>query len=290
VLILGWWPGYRQDFDEGAERSVTGRVAGKVAVVTGAGRGQGRNHAVRLAREGADIIAIDVPGPYSGLAYEMARHDDLAATAVLVEAEDRRCVSLEADVRDAAGLTAAVARGVAELGRLDIVVANAAVCALHTWDEVTPEIWRQIVDTNLTGVWNTITATTPHLIEAGGGSIVCIGSTSALKGTPFLAPYTAAKHGVVGIVQAMANELGRHSIRVNTVHPAGVKTALVASLKRIDELIAADPGLGPIFANALPTEWVDKDDVSNAVVYLACDESRFVTGVDLKVDAGNTNR
>jgi SDR family mycofactocin-dependent oxidoreductase len=269
---------------------MAGRLNGKVALVTGAGRGQGRNHALRLAQEGADVIAVDVPGAYRGLDYAMATADDLAETARLVGAQDRRVVARQADVRDPDALRAAVADGVAELGRLDVVVANAAVCALHAWDEVTPEAWQEVLDTNLTGVWHTITAGVPHLIEAGGGSIIAIGSTSALKGTPFFAPYTAAKHGVVGIAKAMANELARHSIRVNTVHPAGVKTALTGALKRLDELIATDPGLGPIFMNALPTQWVEPDDVSSAVVYLASDESRYVTGVELRVDAGNTNR
>jgi SDR family mycofactocin-dependent oxidoreductase len=269
---------------------MTGRLTGKVALITGAGRGQGRNHALRMAQEGADVIVVDVPAPYTGLDYAMATAEDLAETVRLVEAQDRRVVARQADVRDPEALRAAVADGVAELGRLDVVVANAAVCALHTWDEVTPEVWQQILDTDLTGVWNTMTAAVPQLIAAGGGSIIATGSTSALKGTPFFAPYTAAKHGVVGIAKAMANELARHSIRVNTVHPAGVRTALTGALKRLDELIAGDPGLGPIFMNSLPTQWVDVDDVSSAVVYLASDESRYVTGVELKVDAGNTNR
>lgn len=267
-----------------------GRLTGKVALVTGAARGQGRNHAVRLAREGADIIAIDVPGTYETLEYSMATADDLAAAAKAVEAEDRRIVCREADIRDPGVVLAAVADGVAELGRLDIVVANAGVCALNTWDEVTPALWHEIVETNLTGTWNTISAAVPHLIAAGGGSVICVGSTSALKGTPFFAPYAAAKHGVLGLAHVMANELARHSIRVNTVNPAGVKTSLTAALGRLDELIAANPPLGPIFSNTLPTQWVEPDDVSSAVVYLASDESRFVTGTDLRVDAGNTAR
>jgi SDR family mycofactocin-dependent oxidoreductase len=267
-----------------------GRLTSKVALVTGAARGQGRNHAVRLAAEGADIIAIDVPGAYETLDYPMATSDDLAATAAAVKAQDRRVVAREADIRDAGALATAVAEGVGELGRLDIVVANAGVCALQAWDEVTPALWHEIVETNLTGTWNTISATVPCLIAAGGGSIICIGSTSALKGTPFFAPYAAAKHGVAGLAHVMANELARYSIRVNTVHPAGVKTQLTKGLGRLDELIATDPPLGPIFTNALPTQWVEPDDISNAVIYLASDESRFVTGTDLRVDAGNTAR
>ena len=269
---------------------MTGRVEGKAALVTGAARGQGRNHAVRLAREGAELLLVDVPGSYAEIDYAMSTVADLEETGRLVEKEGGRAVVRTADIRDDAALRSAVDSGVAELGRLDVVVANAAVCKLHAWDEVTPEVWREVVDTNLTGTWNTIAATAPHLVTAVGGSIVVIGSTSALKGTPFFAPYTAAKHGVVGLAKAMANELARHSIRVNTVHPAGVKTALTGALKRLDELIGTDPGLGPVFMNSLPTQWVEPDDVSSAVVYLASDESRYVTGTELKVDAGNTNR
>lgn len=266
------------------------RLTGKVALVTGAARGQGRNHAIRLAREGADVIAVDVPGTYRGMDYAMATLDDLSTAEAAVKDEGRRVVARAVDIRDADALQAAVADGVAELGRLDIVVANAGVCALKAWDEVTPQIWQEVVETNLTGTWNTIVAAAPHLIKGGGGSIICIGSTSALKGTPFFAPYAAAKHGVVGIARVMANELARHSIRVNTVHPAGVRTVLTAGLKRLDDLIAADPALGPIFTNALPTQWVEPDDVSSALIYLASDESRYVTGTDLRVDAGNTAR
>jgi SDR family mycofactocin-dependent oxidoreductase len=269
---------------------VTGRVQGKVALITGAARGQGRNHAVRLAREGADLLLVDVPGGYAELDYAMATVADLEETARLVEKEGGRPVVRTADIRDDVALRAAIDDGVSELGRLDVVVANAAVCKLHAWDEVTAQVWREVVDTNLTGTWNTIAAAAPHLIATAGGSIVVIGSTSAVKGTPFFAPYTAAKHGVVGLAKAMANELARHSIRVNVVHPAGVKTALTGALKRLDELIATDPNLGPVFGNALPTQWVEPDDVSSAVVYLASDESRYVTGTELKVDAGNTNR
>jgi SDR family mycofactocin-dependent oxidoreductase len=271
-------------------RTTVGRLAGKTALITGAARGQGRRHAVRLAREGADIVAIDVPRPSATADYPMASAADLQETARLVAAENRRILTYEVDIRDADALAAATTAGVAELGRLDVVVANAGALALRAWDEVTAEVWHDIIETNLTGTWNTFTASVPHLIAAGGGSFICIGSTSALKGTPFLAPYAAAKHGVLGLARTMANELARHSIRVNTVHPAGVRTALVGGLGRLDDLIAADPALGPIYTNALPTQWVDLDDVSSAVVYLASDEARFVTGTELKVDAGNTNR
>jgi NAD(P)-dependent dehydrogenase (short-subunit alcohol dehydrogenase family) len=195
-----------------------------------------------------------------------------------------------ADVRDAAGLKAAVDDGVAQLGRLDIVSANAGICTIQSWDEVTPEVWQDTLDTNLTGVWNTMAVSVPHLIAAGGGSIICTSSTAGIKGLPYLAPYVAAKHGVVGIARTMANELARHSIRVNTVHPTGVDTPMGTGLGGLEPLIGRDPSLGPIYMNTLPVEIVDPRDISNAVLFLASDEARYVTGLEFTVDAGNTIR
>ena len=164
------------------------------------------------------------------MGYPLATEADLAETVKAVEALDRRIVATVADVRDAGALKAAVDDGVAQLGRLDIVSANAGICTIQTWDEVTPQVWQDTLDTNLTGVWNTIVVSVPHLIAAGGGSIICTSSTAGIKGLPFLAPYVAAKHGVVGIARTMANELARHSIRVNTVHPTGVDTPMGSGL------------------------------------------------------------
>ncbi|HLQ54559.1 MAG TPA: SDR family NAD(P)-dependent oxidoreductase, partial [Streptosporangiaceae bacterium] len=178
---------------------MAGRVAGKVAFITGAGRGQGRSHAIRLAEEGADIIAVDICRDYDTVSYGMATEADLAQTVKAVEALDRRIIATQADVRDAAALKAAVDDGVAQLGRLDIVSANAGICTVQSWDEVTPAVWQDTLDTNLTGVWNTMVVSAPHLIAAGGGSIICTSSTAGIKGLPYLAPYVAAKHGVVGI-------------------------------------------------------------------------------------------
>jgi SDR family mycofactocin-dependent oxidoreductase len=269
---------------------MTGRVAGKVAFITGAGRGQGRSHAIRLAGEGADIIAVDICRDYDTVGYALATEADLADTVKAVEALDRRIVAAKADVRDFRALKSALDDGVAQLGRLDIVCANAGICTVQTWDEVSPAVWQDTLDTNLTGVWNTMVAAVPHLIAAGGGSIICTSSTAGIKGLPFLAPYVAAKHGVVGIARTMANELAKHRIRVNTVHPTGVDTPMVAGLGGLDPLIGRDPGLGPIFVNALPVESVDARDISNAVLFLASDESRYVTGLEFTVDAGNTIR
>jgi len=269
---------------------MAGRVAGKVAFITGAARGQGRSHAIRLAEEGADIIAVDICRDYDTVGYPMATEADLAETVKAVEALDRRIVSAVADVRDAAALKATVDDGVAQLGRLDIVSANAGICTIQTWDEVTPQVWQDTLDTNLTGVWNTMVVSVPHLIAAGGGSIICTSSTAGIKGLPYLAPYVAAKHGVVGIARNMANELARHSIRVNTVHPTGVDTPMGTGLGGLEPLINRDPNLGPIYMNTLPVEIVDPRDISNAVLFLASDEARYVTGLEFTVDAGNTIR
>jgi SDR family mycofactocin-dependent oxidoreductase len=267
-----------------------GRVEGKVAFITGAARGQGRSHAVRLAEEGADIIAVDICAQLDTVPYPMATPEDLAQTVKEVEALDRRIVALPADVRDAAALREAVERGVAELGRLDIVCANAGICTIQAWDEVTPAAWQDTLDTNLTGVWNSMVVAIPHLIAAGGGSIIATSSTAGIKGLPFLAPYVAAKHGVVGIARSLANELAKHHIRVNTVHPTGVDTPMGSGLGGLETLLGRDPNLGPIFMNTLPVEIVDPRDISNAVLFLASDEARYVTGLEFTVDAGNTIR
>jgi SDR family mycofactocin-dependent oxidoreductase len=265
-------------------------VEGKVAFITGAARGQGRSHAIRLAEEGADIIAVDVCRDYDTVSYPLASEADLAETVKAVEALDRRIVATQADVRDAAGLKSALDDGVTQLGRLDIVCANAGICTVQAWDEVTPQVWQDTLDTNLTGVWNTMVVAVPHLIAADGGSIICTSSAAGIKGLPFLAPYVAAKHGVVGIARTMANELAQHRIRVNTVHPTGVRTPMAEGLGGLDELINRDPSLGPMYMNTLPVAEVDPRDISNAVLFLASDEARYVTGLEFTVDAGNTIR
>src|ERR1700744_3968362 len=270
---------------------MAGRVAGKVAFITGAGHGQGRSHAIRLAEEGADIIAVDIcRDDYGFLGYERSTEAELADTVKQVEALDRRIIARQVDVRSAAGLKRAVDEGVSELGKLDIVCANADICTIQAWDDVTPEVWQATLDTNLTGVWNTMVAAAPHLIANGGGSIICTSSTAGIKGLPYLAPYGAAKHGVVGIAKTMANELARHKIRVNTVHPTGVNTPMGNGLGGLNALIEKDPSLGPIYMNTLPVESVEPRDISNAGLFLASDEARYVTGLEFTVDAGNTIR
>lgn len=270
--------------------SAVGRMSGKVALITGAGRGQGRSHAVRLASEGADIIALDSCADIPSVGYPMASVADLAETARMVEATGRRIVTGVADVRDAAGLTSAVQAGVSELGHLDVVVANAGICSIQPWDQATPELWADIIAVNLTGVWNTCTAATPHVVAAGGGSLILISSTAGLKGQPFVAPYAAAKHGVVGIMHVLANELAEHRVRVNSVHPTGLRTPMLAGLSAMPDLVAANPLLAPILMNSLPLELLEPEDVSDAVLFLSSDESKWVTGLTMTVDAGATAR
>jgi SDR family mycofactocin-dependent oxidoreductase len=268
---------------------MAGRVQGKVAFVTGAARGQGRSHSIRLAEEGADIIAIDICRDYDTVGYGMATPADLEQTVKSVEATGQRILASQVDVRDAAAVKAAVDAGVAEFGRLDIVCANAGICTAQPWDHVTAAIWQDTIDTNLTGVWHTMVACAPHLIAAGGGSMICTSSVAGIKGLPYLAPYVAAKHGIVGIAKTMANELAVHNIRVNTLHPTGVRTPMVEGLKST-LVVERDPNLAPIFMNTLPVEAVETSDISNAVLFLASDESRYVTGLEFTIDAGTTIR
>ena len=272
---------------DGNTRS-TGRVSGKRVLVTGAARGMGRSHAVRLAEEGADLILVDICESLPQVEYPLASREDLEETARLVEKHNRRAVTHVVDVRDAAALASAVDDGVAQLGGLDAAVANAGVLTVGTWDTTTSEQWRTVVDINLIGTWNTCAAALPHLVDHGG-SLIIISSSAGLKGTPLHLPYTASKHGVVGLSRALANELAAHNVRVNTVHPTGVETGMrPESLHGL--LAEARPDLIPIFLNALPTVVAEAVDVSNAVLFLVSAESRFVTGLEFKVDAGVTLR
>ncbi|HEV7579536.1 MAG TPA: mycofactocin-coupled SDR family oxidoreductase [Mycobacterium sp.] len=271
----------------GEARSI-GRVAGKRVLVTGAARGMGRSHAVRLAEEGADLILVDICASLPELEYPLASREDLDETARLVEKHDRRAITGVVDIRDADALAAAVADGVKELGGLDAAVANAGVLTVGTWDSTTSEQWRTVVDVNLIGTWNTCAAALPHLLDAGG-SLILISSSAGIKGTPLHLPYTASKHGVVGLSKALANELAAQSIRVNTVHPTGVETGMrPQSMQKI--LAETRSDLIPIFLNALPAVMAEPIDISNAVLFLVSDESRFVTGLEFKVDAGVTLR
>ncbi|WP_101946408.1 mycofactocin-coupled SDR family oxidoreductase [Mycobacterium sp. 3519A] len=276
---------------------MTGRVDGKVAFITGAARGQGRSHAVRLAQEGADIIAIDVCRPISRSSeIPAATADDLAKTADLVKAQNRRIVTAEVDVRDYDTLKAAVDSGVEQLGRLDIIVANAGIGnGGATLDKTSADDWKDMIDVNLSGVWHTVKAAVPHLISGGrGGSIVLTSSVGGLKAYPHTGHYIAAKHGVVGLMRTFAVELGQHSIRVNSVHPTNVNTPLFMNegTMKLFRPDLENPGPDDLavaaqFMHVLPVGWVEPVDISNAVLFLASDEARYVTGLTMTVDAGS---
>ncbi|WP_293340128.1 mycofactocin-coupled SDR family oxidoreductase [Mycobacterium sp.] len=247
----------------------------------------GRSHALRLAQEGADLILVDICQSLPQIEYPLATEDDLAETVRLVTDFGHRCVSRIVDVRDDTQLRSAVDEGVSELGGLDGAVANAGVLTVASWDNTTAEQWRTVVDVNLIGVWNTCAAAIPHLLNQGGGSLVNVSSAGAMKGFPLQTPYTAAKHGVVGLTLALANELAAQSIRVNTVLPTGVPTGMLPP--SFGPLLGEQRSdLIPIFINALPTPAVEPADVSSAVLFLLSDESRYVTGLEFKVDAGVT--
>jgi (+)-trans-carveol dehydrogenase len=275
---------------------MAGRVDGKVAFVTGAARGQGRSHAVRLAQEGADIIAVDICEPFADSPAEAATPEDLAETADMVKNLDRRIVTAKVDVRDYDALKAAVDSGVEQLGRLDIIVANAGIgtagAKLHKIDE---RVWQEMIDVNLSGVWKTVKAGVPHIKAGGrGGSIILTSSVAGLKTYPRTGHYVAAKHAVVGVMRTFAVELGQDSIRVNSVHPTHVNTPLLMNetTYRMFRPDLENPGpddLAPICQtfHMLPIPWVEPVDISNAVLFLASDESRYITGVTLPIDAGS---
>ncbi|MDI9953628.1 mycofactocin-coupled SDR family oxidoreductase [Rhodococcus sp. IEGM 1305] len=275
-------------------KTVAGRVEDKVAFITGAARGQGRAHAVRLAEEGADIIAFDACAPIETVDYAASTPSDLAETVRSVEALGRKIVPVQGDVRNFEQVRQGVEEGVAALGRLDVVVANAGILTMapaHEWTEIQ---WQTMIDVNLTGVWHTAKATIPTLIEQGeGGSIIATSSTMGLKAAAGAIGYVAAKFGVTGIVKNLAHELGPHRIRVNSLHPTNVATEMLdnAMVRK-----AFRPDLeNPTFEDAVNSysvvniwdmPWVETIDVANALLWLASDEARYVTGAALPVDLG----
>ncbi|GHI99272.1 MULTISPECIES: mycofactocin-coupled SDR family oxidoreductase [Streptomyces] len=271
-----------------------GRVAGKVALVTGAARGMGRSHAVRLAQQGADIIAVDLCADLETTPYPGADGQDLSSTTQLVEQLGRRILARRADTRNSDELQDVVDEAISEFGHIDVVCANAGMSSFGFSWELTDEAWQEIIDVNLTGSWKTVKAVIPHMIERKeGGSLVFISSTAGLIGVPTMAHYTASKHGVVGLMRALAVELAPHNIRVNSVNPGNVDTPMVnnAPMRKIYLPEVSDPT--PEDANevmkemsALPTGWLDSQGVSDAVVYLASEEARHITGITLPVDAG----
>jgi (+)-trans-carveol dehydrogenase len=276
------------------------RLDGKVALITGAARGQGRSHAVRLAEEGADILAVDALTDVGSVGYPLATQEDMDETVRLVEGHDRRILACKVDVRDGAGMTQAVDAGVAELGRLDIVVANAGVASFAPAEDMSDAMWDDMIDVNLSGVFRTVRPAIPHLKATGdGGAIVLIGSVGGLKGVMNIVHYCAAKFGLVGMAKVLAQELGPHRIRVNVVHPTNVDTAMIHNRftyglffpdRDPATVTKEDAATGFSATNLLPIPWVDPADISEAVLFLVADSGRYVTGIELPVDAGYATR
>jgi SDR family mycofactocin-dependent oxidoreductase len=279
--------------DQPLDRPVGGPLKGKVALITGAARGQGRAHAVRLAADGANVIAVDLCKQIASVPYPLATPDDLAETVKLVEDTGARIVAARGDVRDRASLSAALQAGLDEFGRLDIVVANAGIAPMQSGADG----WRDVIDVNLTGVHHTVEAAIPTMIEQGtGGSIVLISSAAGLAGIGSADAgsigYAAAKHGMVGLMRVYANLLARHNIRVNSIHPSGVDTPMINNeftRQWLADLVSQSDS-SPDMGNALPVQVLQPDDIANAVAWLVSDQARYITGVMLPVDAGCVNK
>ena len=274
------------------------RFDGKVAFVTGAARGPGRAIAVRLASEGADIIAIDICDAVPTNVATAATPEDLEETARLVEKHGRRVYAAQADVRSYDGLSSALEAGIAQLGRLDIVCANAGVWSFGLMHELSEQQWREVIDVCLTGVWHTCKAAVPHLIEQGeGGSIIITSSAAGLVGFPNGSHYVAAKHGLIGLMRSMANELGQHWVRVNTVNPGTVNSPLIHNDATTGLLAPdlAEPSAEAVMErfqerNLLPVPWLEPDDIASMVAFLCSDEARSITGSVFSVDLGTVVR
>jgi len=274
-------------------RPLEGPLKGRVAFITGAARGQGRAHAVRLAADGANVVAVDLCEQIASVPYPLGTADDLAATVKLVEDTGARIVAKQGDVRDRASLSAAVQAGLDEFGRLDIVVANAGIAPMQAGGDG----WRDVIDVNLTGVYHTVKVAIPTMIEQGtGGSIVLISSAAGLAGIGSADAgsigYAAAKHGVVGLMRVYANLLAKHSIRVNSIHPSGVDTPMINNefTRQWLAQLVAESDSPPDMGNALPVQVLQSDDIANAVAWLVSDQARYITGVTLPVDAGFLNK
>jgi SDR family mycofactocin-dependent oxidoreductase len=273
-----------------------GRLDGKVAMITGAARGQGRSHAVAFAREGAEIVACDVCAPMPAIQYPASTPEDLAETGRRVEELDRRCIAAQADARDSEAMRAVVDSAIEEFGHIDILFVNHGIAHTAMWDATTDEIWDTAIGVILTGTWRTTRLVIPHMIKQGGGSIIF--TTSAATQTTYygLTHYTAAKAGVAGLMRTLSAELAQHSIRVNSIAPNSVATPMCLSQVMLDLFTgragSTQEDARPIFEslNLLPVAWLDSQDISNAGLFLASDEARYVTGIDLAVDAGTINQ
>jgi SDR family mycofactocin-dependent oxidoreductase len=274
-----------------------GRLDGKVAFISGVARGQGRSHAIRLAREGANVIGVDICADIPANHYPMASRDELDETVDLVEQAGGKMLGTVADVRDFHQVKAAMDDGVAHFGRLDIALGNAGIApvAFHELS-IEEELaqWRAVVDVNLDGSYHVAAASIPHLIAGNrGGSIVFTSSTAGLRGFGGAQGgglgYAASKHGIVGLMRTLANALAPANIRVNTVHPTAVNTMMAVN-PAMTEFLENYPGGGPHLQNPLPVAMLEPEDISAAIAYLVSDEGRYITGITFPVDAGFCNK
>ena len=270
-----------------------GKLDGKVALITGGARGQGRSHAVTFAREGAEIVVCDVAHELPTVPYPLASIGELAETARMVEDLNRRCLAVRADVRDSGGMRGVVEQAVSEFGHVDILVANAGIESFGKAWELTDDQWDEMIAVNLTGVWKSARAVVPHMVERRTGVILMTSSIAGLKGLANQAHYCAAKHGVVGLMRDLAIELAPHGIRVNTVHPSSVDTPIIKNQAMYTLFSGGKPDatleeVTPAFRalNLMDTPWMEPEDISNAMLWLASDDARYVTGTTLPVDAG----
>lgn len=270
-----------------------GKLEGKVALITGGARGQGRSHALAFSREGAKVVICDVAEQLPTVPYPLASEDDLSRTARMVEETGGECLAVRADVRDGAKMREVVERGVSEFGGVDVLVANAGIESFGAACELTDEQWDEMLAVNLTGVWKSCRAVIPHMMERGSGVVLITSSIAGLRGLSNQAHYCAAKHGVVGLMRSMAIELAPHGIRVNTVHPSSVDTPIIKNQAMytlfgggredatLEEVTPAFRDL-----NLMDTPWMQPEDISNAMLFLASDDARYVTGTTFTVDAG----
>jgi SDR family mycofactocin-dependent oxidoreductase len=263
---------------------------GRVAVISGGARGQGRQHAITLAQHGADIAIIDAPAGLDNVPYPLGTVEDMTETVKLVEAEGRRCLAFQGDVRDHEAMAGIAAEIFNTFGRIDIALANAGIASGGgSALDLTAEAWREVIDVNLSGTWYFCQAQIPCIIRGGrGGSVVITSSAAGLRGGPGWVHYTASKHAVVGLMRALAHELAPHNIRINTIHPTGVATPMILN-PWFQELAARSPELKRT-TNLLDVELLDPVDISNAILWLVSDEARYITGVTLPVDAGTLVR
>jgi SDR family mycofactocin-dependent oxidoreductase len=272
-----------------------GKLDGRVAFITGGARGQGRSHAVTFADEGADIIVCDIAAQIATAPYPMPRPDDLEHTAKLIEERGRRCLAIQADVRVTAEIESAVARAINEFGKIDVLIANAGICGFGKFWEISDNMWDDMIATDLTGVFKTMRAVVPHMIERGSGRIIATSSMGGRMGNPNLAHYVAAKWGVIGLVKTLAVEVAKNGITVNAVCPSAVDTDMVHNdafyglfCPDLENPTRTDVEPRYTAMNQIPVPWIDPAEISRAMLFLASDDARYITGSTMDVDCGAT--